>query len=508
MRGLRALAIALGLVLALGLGAPRAEETAQTEWVTWVREATSALDMRDDETARLAIARLQRLRPADPLAAYLDGRRLERGGRAGDAADGYRAEIVGRGAAFAPGWAELFAARWVRAARRGEEDWARAALERGAVMEPVPGRRLVLPFDLLQVEETGPTQREELVALSHAIAYWIVSAKAAATDGSVVGLHAALLLREGQVPAETGRDDLGEAALPPVTTLQGAALRLRELEPAGPPSWAPEGARPERYLAPDAGDATSAVTSALAHFQSEHGLAPSGVLDAVTRQSLERAYRTQKAKRATRARTPAGPDPVLAAAALAGADVVLTGTIEMTGAGDVRWNAAWVAACDGALRSAPLVGQLPIMRFGDGWNRLVRSVCVAAPGADSTVMIPLGTPTRAGAILFGRALQQLEAGRARPAGELFRRAARAGAGPVAAWLADAWSPSEATLQRWEDRRLEEAMHGPRILDPAWIEDETRFLARRLGAGRDLLERDPGLSFLPERGWLQIIGYLE
>jgi hypothetical protein len=514
MRRPRSLPAVLGLAVVIGLGTPRASRAAEAmpaEWRAWAREATTALEAGDDETARQAIARLQRLRPEDPLAAYLDGRRLERIGRAGDAADVYRAEIVGRGASFAPEWAGLFAARWVRAARRGEEGWVRSALEREAAAEPVPGRLLVLPFDPLQVEETGMTQREELIALGHAIACWVVSAIAAEEGGSTVGLHAALLLREGQVPVEPGRDDAGEAALAPVTTLQGAALRLRELEPAGPPPAAPDATRPERYLAPDAAEGTSAVASALAHFQSEHGLPPSGVLDAVTRQSLERAYRTQKAKRAARARAPAGPDPVLAAASLAGAEAVLTGTIEVTGTGDVRWNAAWIAARDGALLSAPLAGQLPGSRFADAWNRLVRSICVAAPRADSTVVNPLGTPTRAGAILFGRALLQLEAGRARPASEMFRRAARAGAGPVAAWLAEAWSPSAEILQRWENRRIEEAIHGPRIVDPAWIDDETGFLARRLGVSHDgtgALDRDPGLAFLPERGWLQIIGHLE
>jgi hypothetical protein len=513
MRRLRSLPAVLCLGVLIGLGTPRAARAAEAtpaEWQAWVREATTALEAGDDETARLAIARLQRLRPEDPLAAYLDGCRLERIGRAGDAADVYRAEIVGRGASFAPEWAELFSARWVRAARRGEEDWVRAALEREVVAEPVPGRCLVLPFDPLQIEEAGMTQREELIALGHAIAYWIVSARAAAGDGSVVGLHAALLLREGELPVESG-GGAGEAALAPVTTLQGAALRLRELEPAGPPSWAPDAAPPAHYLAPDAAEGSSAAASALAHFQSEHGLAPSGVLDAATRQSLERAYRTQKAKRATRARAPSGPDPVLTAAGLAGAEAVLTGTIEVTGAGDVRWNAAWVAARDGSLLSAPLAGQLPRLRFADGWNRLVRSICVAAPGADSTIVNPLGTPTRAGAVFFGRALQHLEAGRPRSAGEMFHSAARAGAGPVAAWLADAWSPSEEILQRWEDRRIEEAIHGPRVVDPVWIDDETRFLARRLGgshAGAVSLDRDPGLAFLPERGWLQIIGHLE
>lgn len=501
-----------GVLLCLAAALPaRAAPVMPAEWSAWVEEATTALEAGDDETTRLAIARLQRLRPEDPLAAYLDGRRLERIGRPGDAANVYRAEIVGRGASFAPAWAELFAARWVRAARRGEEDWVRAALQREGAAEPVPGRLLVLPLDPLWVDEAGQAAREELAALAHAVAYWVVSAAAAAEGGSAVGFHAALLLREGQAPAGPGRDEPGEAVLAPVTTLQGAALRLRELEPAGPPSWMPEVARPERYLSGEEAEGTSAVASALAHFQSEHGLAPSGVLDAATRQSLERAYRTQKAKRVTRARAAPGADPALSAASLGGAEAVLTGTIEASGAGEIRWNAAWVAARDGSLLAAPLAGQLPSVRFAEAWNRMVRAICLAAPGADSTLVSPLGAPTRAGAVGFGRALLHLEAGHARAAGEAFRRAARDGAGPVAAWLADAWSPTEEALQRWEDRRIEEAIHGPRSIDPAWIEDETSFLARRLGcrhAGAGAGERDPGLAFLPERGWLQIIGHLE
>ena len=491
--------------------AARAARDSETDWSAWVQEATTALQVGDDETARLAITRLQRLRPEDPLPAYLEGRQLERMGRRGEAADRYRAVILECGSSLAPEWVELLSGRWVRAARRGDEDWVRSALEQETPPASVPGRHLVLPFEPLQVEEATAAQREELVALGHAAAYWVISAWSADSPGEAIGLHAALLLRQGQVPPEPGRDPQSETTLAPVTTLMGAALRLQELEPAGPPPWAPDAARPERYLEPESvGERVTAVASALAHFQSEHGLAPSGVLDAATRQSLERAYRTQKAKRAARARPPATADPALAAARLAGAETALTGTIEAISGGDVRWSAAWISARDGSLLSVPLSGLLPQAHFAEAWDHLVRSIRAAAPGAD-TAAPRLPSPTREGAVSFGRALQLVEPGRARSASEMFRRAARAGAGSIARWLADAWSPSEDLLLRWEEELLEREIHGPQRLDPAWVTEETRFLGRRLvdpGRAAASLERPAGLAFLPEQGWLQIIGHVE
>jgi hypothetical protein len=116
-------------------------------------------------------------------------------------------------------------------------------------------------------------------------------------------------------------------------------------------------------------------------------------------------------------------------------------------------------------------------------------------------------------VLFGRALGQLEADRPRAAGELFRRAA-AGAGPAARWLSEAWAPSPELVARWERGCIDEEISGPIVLDERWIDGQSAFLARGLGAvavddrAGAAIETGQGLSFLPETGWLEVTGRVE
>jgi hypothetical protein len=501
----------IALITLLAASRARADSDASpAQWRARVEEAAGALEAGDDETAQLAVARLQRMRPASPLPVLFEARRLEAAGHPGEAADLCRDALLARAGSLSRPWATVLSSRWVRAARSGEEQWVRAALARESAPAPIAGRALVLPLEPLVVEESPALARDDLAALGAAAAYWVLSAWREDAGGGTVGLHAALLLRRGQAPPEPSRASEDDARLAPITTMEGAALRLETLEPSGPPPWAADAPRPSRYLAPGAAiERPSAVGSALAHFQSEHGLAPTGTLDPETRQSLERAYRQEKTKRATRTRPPVDGDPALEAARLAGAPALLTGTLEAAPSGDLRWRAAWVSASDGSILSSPLSGVLPRTRFSEGWDRMVRAIRGAAPPADTSAFTPLAPPSREGAILFGRALTRLEQGDPRGAGEGFARAARAGAGSVAQWLADAWSLPDEARARLERLCVEEETFGPRRLDPRWVDDEAAFLARGVaGASPVSLESGPALRFVPERGWLMIIGRIE
>ncbi|MCK4414886.1 MAG: serine/threonine protein kinase [Candidatus Eisenbacteria sp.] len=93
--------------------------------------------------------------------------------------------------------------------------------------------------------------------------------------------------------------------MPPVTSLPEAARRLAILKPQGPPPWAPDAPPPEHYLTEAQGAGRpEEIARALAHFQSEVGLAPTGTLNPETRLALERSYREPEAQPAGSRSTP------------------------------------------------------------------------------------------------------------------------------------------------------------------------------------------------------------
>jgi len=510
------LAVGLATPLAAVVDQPPAAAPAPQTWRAQVERAVAALAIGDHDAAHRSISRLAALRPESPLPPYLDARLATREGDAEGAYRNYQRILTAFPEVLDEEWSRLVAARWVRARHARDHVVAQAALARS---EPAPeqaGRCLVAPLEALVLDPGDATTAVELEALGYAAADWLIRALWSQPAIDPLGLQAAVLLRRGHVPSALGspQQDPGSAApIPPVTTLEGAAHRLARLAPSGPPPWAPATDTPARYYAPPETPDERAIPRALAHFQQESGLAPTGVLDPATRAALERAYR-DRGRPTRRAPTPGGTDPLLHAARRAGAQAVLSGTLERLADGTVRWNVAWVAAAGGELLAAPLSGRLPRERFREAWQAMVTQVVTAfAPESPRPALTMAEMPSYPAAVRYGRARLRLAAGEEAAARRLLAQLERDQIGPTAYWWARAWLFDPGALARLEERLLESEVRGPQPFDEGAMLAVGAALAGGIwcgepGSNDGWATRSGTLGGLPAHGWLRVIGTLD
>jgi len=510
--GFALLLIAPPLVAAADQRAP-----GDRSWEARIEETVAAIEMGDEDRARVLLDELADEQPDHHLPPYWRARLLERQGLWEEALGYYGDLLIDRRAELSVPWIHLLSGRWIRASRHRDEARVRSALS-GTPMGKVANRCLVLPLEPLVIEAGPDLVREELEALGTAISAWVVAKLAQQDTGEVLSLHAAFLLGRRSVPEAPPAGLADREALPPVTSLPGAAHRLAALTPQGPPPWAPDDPPPEHYLAEalSAGRAGD-IARALAHFQSEVGLAPTGILDPETRLALERAYREARAQRSAPVLAGRVTDPLSAAASQIGATAMMTGTLEPLPSGGVRWNVAWIEVDGGALLSDPVIGLLPPAHFRDAWNLMLDRIVAAAPlcGSDQPCVAPgPRAPTRDGALFFGRGMHLLEAGQVGDGVAFFKRSARSGGGALAEWLATAWGISEAKLDRIERDLVEVAILGP--LETSWssLRATGDLLAGRIlavdggGSAVDGWLHGEAFRSMPTLGWLRVTGRLE
>ncbi len=521
----------LGCLLAAGviLPAPAAGQVAAeplaTEREIWVdlgEEALSALDLDDPERARAAVAAMEEIDPHHPVAHYLQARIAELSGDFEVALQHYGSILTSPDVGRQSRWSRLCAGSWVRARGAHTQARVRAALERPQAL-PKKGRCLILPLEPIFLGETEEPDAERLRALGVAIAASVIDALAVLPGAEPVDLPVAHLLRRAlagsvQFPQASPQGAEREGgSLPPVTTILGVAARLAALRPSGPPPGGEGGPTPARYLTrPPGGEWTEELASALAHFQLEHGLPATGIADPETRTALERATRRERGAVARPALPADVTDPARAMARLLGAEAMLSGTLEADGAGDLRWQLAWVSAADGSLLGKAESGMLPRARFQEAFGRMVRLVLAGSPYSPPAGRIEglelAAPPSLAGAAAYGQALLLVEEGRAQDAAYAFNAAARQGAGEQAAWLAMAWSVTDDELRSLARALLDEGIHGPVALAPGLLAREGGHLAA--GLGRATLGAPvaggwrPGITFFPEMGWIRVRGSVE
>lgn len=527
------------VVVSLGLGCaghkggdkastdPVYDSATSTTWAAQTREAVTALELGDRRRVRRAIRAMEEERPHHPLPGYFRARLAETDAAWGEALRHYQ-EILGSPAtAHSSEWRRLVTGRWVRARRCYDEGRVRAAMARPGSQSVRPGRCLVLPLEPMLLEDSGGAQAEELEALGLAVASWVIAGLARVSGAEPVGLHAVFLLkramaaRGGPIEGGAGIEPAAEdEPAPPITTILGAAHRLASLAPAGAPPGRPEGERPARYLEGAlSGEWTESAARSLAHFQAEHGLPATGILDPETRRTLERAYR--KARRTISVPPPeeGWHDPSLAMGQLLGAKAVLTGTLESQGPETVRWNVAWVSPEDGSLLADPIEGVLPTAHFREAWDRMLRLMVEGSPpcsrSAECARITMPEPPERGGALDCGLALQLVEEQSWEEAAFLFERAVRNGAGERASWYAAAWSTTPEELDVLERSRVREAIFGTPRLEAGLLQRESLLLTYHIfrgfpeeAAAGPGIGWDSGLTYFPEMGWISVIGELE
>jgi len=502
---------------------PTEAEAAQREiWSDLGEEVLSALDLDDAERARAAVAAMEQIDPHHPVTRYVQARIAELSGDFEAALHHYGSILTAPETSRQSRWARLCAGSWVRARAVHTQERVRGALERPQAL-PKKGRCLVLPLEPILLGETEARDAERLRALGVAIGASLIDALAVLPGAEPIDLPVVHLLRRAlagsvQFPPVAGQAAEREGGqLPPVTTVLGVATRLAALRPTGPPPGREGGQVPAHYLTtPPAGEWTDDIASALAYFQIEHGLPATGIADPETRTALERASRRERGAVARPALPADVTDPGRAMARLLGAEAMLSGTLEADGAGDLRWQLAWVSAADGSLLGKPESGVLPRARFEEAYARMVRLVLASSPyslpaGRIERLELP-AAPTLSGATAYGEALLLVEEGQQQDAAYAFAAAAREGAGEQAAWFAMAWSASDDELRSLAQALLDEGIHGPVALAPGLLARE----GGRLAAG---LTRSPGttaalggwscgLTFFPETGWLRVHGSVE
>jgi hypothetical protein len=489
-----------------------------------VFEAQKALELGDREGVLAAVRGLEELRPRDPLPPYLRARVAEHDGFWNMAALHYRKIFVSPDIDPSPEWSRLAAGRWVRVRRYLGEARVRAMMAAPDSQARQPGLCLVLPFEPMLLGEGAAAPDLNLEALGVAAASWVVGALAQAPGVEPVELSTAFLLREfaGSRGAHRGRLVAlapEEETAPPITTTWGVAYRLEHLVPNGPAPWAPQEDPPAYYLedAPP-GAWSPEAARALAHFQSEHDLAPSGNLDPQTRRRLEQAYRQHRGV-LTATPAPAWSDPIQAMGHLVGADGVLTGTLESRQPGSVHWNVAWISSRDGRLLSRPLDGILPAAHFGDAWARMIRRIVAAAPGyappGDGAEIAVPEIPNLEGLQDYGNALLLVEDLRGAEAALLFKRAAARGAGERALWYAMAWSHGPEELGQLEEELMSEAIYGRPRFNAVLLERESLPLAggavRHIPPGASsvaTLPQSVPLTHAPRTSWIHVSGRVE
>ncbi|MFH1145015.1 MAG: hypothetical protein V1774_10770 [Candidatus Eisenbacteria bacterium] len=481
-----------------------------------VEESRAAIEIGDEARANRLLDELALRDPGTLVLPYLRGRLLESEGRWGEALVVYSLTLVERAPELSREWMRLLSGRWAWAGWNRDEARLRESADHA--LDEQPGRCIVFPLEPLILDEGGRGQREQLDALGTAAAAWIIATLAPRADGEVLSLHSAFrLLRRATPQAQDAGSFVGEEPMPPVTTQQGVARRLAAMTPQAPPPWGAQAAVP-RYLTIDAAASPGQIERALAHFQVEHDLVPTGILNPETQVALERAYREARLRQASAGPVFGGNDPLRAAANRLGASALLTGTIERLDSGDLRWNAVWVAAADGALLSEPAAGLLPATRFAQAWEIMTGRIAALSPNCVDSALCAssvVGAPSREGALAFGHGVHFLENGQTREAAITFRRSADSGGGPLAEWSAMAWGLAQTEMQRLEAVLIEDAMFGRPQVPADLLRAEGDVLARGVQScsrGRFLGQGDwlagQTLRSLPYGGWIEVVGSVE
>ncbi len=521
------IAVLIGVSGSLWCAVPAASPgtAEQAEWSRLLGDALAARELGDRERAYELLLEMEAARPDDPLAPYLLARHAEEEGAIRQALYRYQRPLGSPPAERPADWMQLTAGRWVRARQKLSELRVREALAAADSQELHAGLCVVLPLEPMILGEDSALA--DLEALGMAAASWITAALTQMADAQTVDLHTVQLLSRvlsaRELPRTTlaplRKPEFGEAVAPTTTTL-GAAQRLAALQPSGAPPWDAEGAVPGRYLTVQPiGEWTPELARAVAHFQADHGLVPSGALDPEVRRALELAFRQSLQPVVAAPPQTVGADPVRAIGNLLGAEALLTGTLEREAGGVIRWDVAWLSPGDGSLISKPLTGILPETRFREAWTRMLRRIleaappCIRAGGCADLVLPPI--PEWIGARDYGRALLLLEDDRPYEASRQFKLAAVEGAGDRAAWYAMAWGASEETLARLEQAAIEYAFHGPLELDEMLLDGAGWTLAsgllRKLPdevAVRGSHRADSGLQYFPRTAWIHVYGQVE
>ncbi|MCK4304626.1 MAG: hypothetical protein KAY24_10355 [Candidatus Eisenbacteria sp.] len=497
-------------------------------WAQHVRQAQTALELGDRDGSLTAIDALDAARPSSPLPPYLRARLAESGGAWAEACIFYQEVFASPERESTPEWIQLAAGRWVRAQHKIGESRLRAVMAEPDSQRQHAGRCLILPLEPLILGEQDASQEAQLRVLGVAAAAWINAALTQMPGMSAVDIHTASLLtrvlasRGARVTAGSFLKPLmEECSAPPVTTTLGVSYRLAKLAPSAPPPWTPEATRPAHYLvASPSGEWTDEAARALAHFQAEHDLAPTGNLDPQTRLALEGAYRRDNQR--LLATSPGGgwTDPAQVAARLLGAEALLTGTLEAAGSNVIRWNVVWVSPEDGSSLSASIDGVLPAAHFQEAWVRMVRMILKALPACaaqgDCSDLVVAETPDHEGLLAYGNAVL-LTGDEEHPedAAFYFRQAARRGAGDRARWYAMAWSATPKALDALERRLVQETILGRPRFEVRFLRSQSLSLAGGLlrhplpePVSGPLLLRDPGLTYFPRTSWLKVIGRAE
>ncbi len=428
--------------------------------------------------------------PVVPESLYVRGLRAQQQGHWIEALAAYQ-ELALAGN-LEPSVLRLVAARWVRADLEVQRLIASEAL-RG-----VPGDQwefLLLPFEPVGRGDP-PEVRALLEELGAAAAWWLERSLISCKAGRPVPLVSALLVHgalRGSASASRLLREAGAAAqevAPPVNTLPGVLFRLSRLEPAGPPPWEPGGTVPEHYWkGGNSEERGGKISKAIAHFQYEHGLEPTGALDAATRAALEGAYREMQAKGGPVLEVPGQPaaDPAAVAARRLGTRAYLAATMSLMEDGSMAWSAVWMDTSGTEVLSQPLAGRFVLAAgskaqgFEAGWKQMISAIISAVPGATRTEL-PADCMEKPMSLIrtraAGRALLDLAEGRRDAAQEAFRRVVGASGGGVD-WYAEGWSMEELEMELAEDAFLGRPI--PRL-------ERLRGLVRRLAALHSSLAR--------------------
>jgi hypothetical protein len=523
------------LILGLGCAGGPAQrqmdgiaDSVAPRWQELAQEGLTALELGARDRALSAAIELQQLRPESPLPWYIRARIKENEMDWATALLNYEHILTAPDMDRTNDWIRLVAGRWVRARRLYDEMHVRATLAKSDTTEIHTGRCLVLPIEPLNLGEDNSDLSLELEVLGVAAAAWVNLGLQQVSGADPVNMHSAFFLRDA-LSRSNSQNGLATITgtkrpvdAPPITTVLGIAIRLATLKPAGPPPWDGEGVLPDRYLtAIPNGEWTDRKARALAHFQSEHELPPTGLIDPSTRQALEIAFRTAETETVEKVTRRDWTDASIRMGRLLGAEAVLTGTFEKESSGTVRWNVAWISPRNGSLLSEPIGGVLPDGIFADAWDRMIQLIIQASPPCQRSTqcgrLVLPDPPGPEGARDYGYALLLIENEQFDEGVAYFTDAADKGLGERAAWYAMAWSSSQPQLELLERQFYRQAVTGPLPINPTLLRSHSLALSSNLisraddgmpSAAAETFTSASGVVYLPETAWIHISGTVE
>lgn len=300
-------------------------------------------------------------------------------GRWEDAGDGLR-DLMQRDPSarwmYLTGRLEESRARWweswrwyARAASQDEEPWSRLAAARWVRLElrlPVTEDTRADVWAVFPIQPLGRSPQESAVARS--LTHYLVRHLNGASMVRALGPRQLVRLKVGP--------SFSRGALPPAHTPAGMAARLSLLP-------APESQRVP-YLDPSRSEDELALEGAIARFQTQERLTPTGRPDGPTAVALERALTSWLARETTRWT----PEETEQAARLAGAQRILQGSLQELPEGGFRWTLALVDGERGAVVAGPYEGWLTEGRFGLEWDAALSTL--GAPRATTGGESPWG----------------------------------------------------------------------------------------------------------------------